>query len=104
MRIVLLCGLLVLAACSSAPVKEEPAEFNCMVQPTGSEKWYPCGSQEAKDANCLDLMERATKAVDPYLDSMSLPEATREKTLKMWERMKNECWPEVRDALPQHYH
>jgi hypothetical protein len=76
----------------------------CWVQPPGSALWYPCDSEEAKIADCLNLMELAMKAVDPYLDNMSLPEKERERVLKRWERAKNSCWSDLKDKQIQHYH
>jgi len=76
----------------------------CWVQPPDSELWYPCNSEESKDVNCLHLMETAMKAVDPYIDSMSLPEDIRERILKLWDRAKNSCWSDLKDEQPQHYH
>jgi len=103
MKQLLILGFLVLAACA-APVSQDNTTEACMVQPTGSTKWYPCGSEESKAANCLNLMELAMKSVDPYLDSMSLPEETRDRTMKLWDRAKNSCWSDLKDLQPQHYH
>jgi hypothetical protein len=49
-------------------------------------------------------MEQAMKAVDPYLDNMSLPEDKRARVLKLWDRAKNSCWSDLKDLQPQHYH
>jgi hypothetical protein len=85
----------------------------CWVQPPGSELWYQCDSEEAKDKACLNLMEQAMKAVNPYVPSVeflkALPilqedRATAGRILRLWDRAKNSCWPELRDALPQHFH
>lgn len=84
-------------------VVAESSGADCLVQPSGSTTWYACGSDEAKAADCLNLMETAMKALDPYLDA-PLPRDIREKTLKVWERAKNNCWKELRDLQIQHSH
>lgn len=95
----------VMAVLSWAAGQKEPTyPPYCWAQPPQSDLWYPCDSQELKDANCLNLMETAMKAVDPYLDMMTLPEDTRERVLKLWGRAKNECWSDLKNLQPQHYH
>jgi hypothetical protein len=100
-KVVLICSLL-LGCTSTAPLL--PTNEDCMVQPTGSTKWYPCGSEEAKVVNCVNLMELAMKEVDPYLNSMSLPEDKQVRVLKLWDRAKNSCWSDLKGLQPQHYH
>mgnify|MGYP001610667336 CR=1 FL=1 len=105
------CGVLLLG-CQTKVVElhtyggvEEPTyPPYCWNQPSGSALWYPCGSETLKLANCVYLMELAMKDVDPYLDSMSLPEVKRETVLKLWDRAKNSCWSDLKNLQPQHYH
>ena len=80
-------------------------ESDCMVQPPNSPKWYPCNSQEAQDANCLHLLEKAMKAADPYL----LPSATAKLSdniadQKLWARVKALCWEEYKQDLSKRLH
>lgn len=103
----------ILIGCTSVPpepihtyggVKEPTYPPYCWNQPSGSDLWYPCDSETLKLANCVYIMELAMKEVDPYLDSMSLPEARREPILKQWDRAKQSCWSDLKDLQPQHYH
>ena len=73
----------------------------CWVQPANQELWYPCATEEAKAANCLSLMETAMKAVDSTITSQ---EPVTTQALKVWDRTKNECWSDLKDNQPQHYH
>jgi hypothetical protein len=116
MKTCLLClALLLTASVAMAHGLKEPDynETPCWVSPPGGDLWYPCDSNGAKQAACLNLMEQAMRAVDPYVPSVemlkALPilqedRATAGRILKQWDRAKNECWPELRDRQPQHYH
>lgn len=84
----------------------------CYVQPPGGEFWYACNSEEAKLIDCLKLMETAMKALDPFVPSLaemnahpilSDPEKGL-RALKVWDRAKNQCWSDLKDLQPQHYH
>jgi len=79
----------------------------CWVQPPGSDLWYECNSDGAKLAECANLMELAMKGVDPFIQDPSR-KTTKEEELrikKVWERAKNTCWTELRNAPEnQHYH
>ena len=118
--LLMLCSLL--TACQTIPsieihtyggVKEPTYPPYCWVQPPGGVLWYPCDSEDAKLADCVNLMELAMKAVDPYVPSIALLKAMpildegKEKggqILKLWDRAKNSCWSDLKDARPQHYH
>jgi hypothetical protein len=84
----------------------------CWVQPPGSELWYPCDSPEAADVNCLHLMELAMKALDPFVPSLEhanmlpiLDDPDRyQSLLKLWTRVKETCWSDLKDAQPKHFH
>ncbi len=116
MKTWLLClAFLLLASSALAHGTKDPNydESPCWVQPPGDELWYPCDSEGAKQSACRNLMEQAMRAVDPYVPSVEMLKAMpilqedRKKAgyiLKIWDRAKNECWPELRDAQPQHYH
>jgi hypothetical protein len=117
MRTLGVCLFLVLSACgindahANSGVLEPVYPPYCWAQPAGSTLWYPCDSQELKDANCLSLMETAMKEIDPYVTALSagdlsLLDGTERmtKTLKVWDRAKNGCWSDLKDLQPQHYH
>ena len=115
--VVLMCGLL--AGCHApveyiyGGVKEPIYPPMCWAQPPTSQLWYPCGSEELRVADCVQLMELAMKAVDPYVPTVeqlkAMPilqeEATKgTKIVKLWDRAKNSCWSDLKDAQPKHYH
>lgn len=103
--LVVLASLVAFVLVTKAEGLKEPVyPPYCYVQPPDSDLWYPCDSPEAKMADCNKLMETAMRAVDPYLDNMSLPENPRDKVLKVWDRAKNSCWSDLKDLQPQHYH
>jgi hypothetical protein len=108
----LLIALIILAgiwggAIYAHGLKEPVYPPYCWVQPTGSELWYTCDSEEANMAQCLNLMEAAMKNVDPFVQdpnkSTTAEETTRIK--KQWERTKLECWSELKNKPEnKHYH
>jgi hypothetical protein len=71
----------------------------CWAQPAHSDLWYPCGSEEAFNANCVQRMDFAMHKVDPYLGK-EVPEAI----LKSWDRVKHDCWKEYAEERSTHLH
>jgi len=108
----ILCGTGHAAVYPVDGLKEPVYPPYCWVQLPNSELWYPCDSKEVREQNCLRLMERAMKAIDPFVPSlehanmlpiMDDPEQYQ-NLLKLWNRVKQECWSELKDAPSQHYH
>lgn len=73
----------------------------CWVQPSGSDLWYPCGSEAVKDKECLNLMELAMKAVEADIKDGNTP---KDSTVKLWNRAKQTCWSDLKDLQEKHYH
>lgn len=105
MKYLLILLFLLLPPTSSMAVglKEPVYPPYCWVQPPNNELWYPCDSKEGQDANCLQLMELAMRAIDGHLNNVT-DDKELSKSMKLWERAKTTCWPELRDTQPQHYH
>lgn len=81
----------------------------CWLQPTGASLWYPCGSEEALDKACLNLMELAMKAFEEDLNAShpidsKLSDRVQESTIKLWNRAKATCWSDLKDSQEKHYH
>lgn len=104
--LILFLGLVSYDAGAHQGVKEPVYPPYCWVQPNGQELWYPCGSDEAKQADCLALMETAMKAVDPFVQDTDKTRAVEEALpiKKVWDRAKNQCWSDLKDRQPQQYH
>lgn len=89
-------------------LKETPLDSPtaCWVSPPGSQLWYECGSKDAQDALCLSLLEGAMRSVDPFVADPAKTTTPEEASAikRKWDRAKTECWPEIRDSQPKHFH
>ena len=99
--LILMFGLFLPTLAFADGLKEPVYPPYCWIQPTGSTLWYPCGSEEAFNANCVQRMEFAMHQADQFVTSGSkIPDAV----LKSWTRAKHDCWKEYEQERLHHIH
>lgn len=114
LQVVVVCMMLTLVASLGFAhgLKEPEHPPDCWLQPSGSDLWYPCDSEELKMVECLNLMELAMKALDPFVPSLAEMNAhpilnDKERglrALKAWDRAKKSCWSDLKDLQSKHRH